>query len=823
MRCLPVSLVLSALVLASAGCREPNPLYVKTSPDSGLGPQVADGGGDQLAPAEDATTLDGSPFDAEPKDASPADVAADRWPADQKDVGSREAGADSLADLAPVPDGLPDLVPPSDTANPPADVSDDGSSDAGDDAGLACVTGANRLCPMETATSEADACQVGRSLCTDGIWSDCAPIGSTSEQICGLGVCFNKVAVCAGGKQQACQTALPFATEDGCGMGDEDCDGVVDEDCLSGCVHVSPDGVDAQADGTAVHPFRTIQAAVDWAAAGAARSKRVCVAGAETCAGVGIAAYEEALTIPVGISVQGGYAYSPWQSCGAGQPTQLVATSEAGVQFSGANLQAVTELSRFAITRKSDASLAAVAGVTVSGAQKVVLTGVFINDSPQAKATYGVRAVGGAEVQIFRSSIASGNGSEFAAAVQAEDSRVDMRENCDSVNAEGLCTTACAPAATSTASLGFRGPSAKSSTAASRAHVISLLGASQVSVVGSNSVCGANADHVVGIHVKGEAAGLAIRGNQIEATADGTETDAILIEDCGDQNPRISTNALIRAQGAAEASSTNAIRSLGACAPFIDSNKKISVQPAAGGGEANAIKCYEGTACHILGNHLVQVEDTANQADVAAIRCAGAGACPSVSHNLAIKGGVGRTTAGIVLLGADGQVEGNLDITGGCGTLASTGIDARSSSARLLGNVVSGASCAAEGEGVTFRGIGVNGDADSHLSVEGNVIDASGSGTCTGLGIDVDTSATPITVSGSYKFNRISAGACASRVDFREAGKLRPQTLQSNTFVIGPLSSPGTIPYQREGRDLLTSSEINSMGGGTTSLGNVVN
>lgn len=658
--CLAVCVAFGAI----AGCRVPNPLYGRRA-DSGADSEPSSSG-------EDTTPVR---FDADPRDNRPVDdgrlvdpgVDTRKDPIDTRDASQPDSGKD----VPPVSDSQPDSIAP-DTR--PVDT-------AG-----ACVGTATQLCALDTATTAANSCQVGSQTCQASKWTTCLGIEPVS---CGFGACKSSNSVCPSTGRQVCTLAGLGGDIDGCGGGDDDCDGLVNEDCLDQCVHVEPNGTDSSADGTADKPFRTIQAAVNWAAADASHFKRVCVAGVETCGASQKLSYQETLTIPTKVSVQGGYAYKPWQSCNNDQPTSLAVTSEAGVTFTGASAADRAEFSRFAITRKTGANLDTVAGITVSGSKTdVAIISVFINDSPVAKNTYGVRVLDGADAQIFRSSIASGNGSNFASAVQVDSAKIEMRENCDKLNSDGSCASGCT--ATSTASLGLRGPSVPSTVADSRAEVISLTNVASACLVAANTVCGADADHVVGLHIKGSASRLMVRVNHIEVSDGRKEVDAVLVQDCVDENPRLSDNVVIRAQSPSASAHAHAIRSEGGC-PFIDSNRSISVQPAPDGGEAYAIRCYAGNGCRILGNRLISVEGPNTNATVAAVLCEGGSSCPLVSHNVDIRGGNGLKTSGISLSQDDGVVNDNT-VSAGCGTLSAVAIQPTT---LVVGNTIVNAPCPA--------------------------------------------------------------------------------------------------------------------------------
>ena len=115
----------------------------------------------------------------------------------------------------------------------------------------------------------------------------------------------------------------------------------IDEDCAADCVRVSLNGDDGAGTGSTFRPFRTIQAAIAFAAGAATRPKNVCVAGGGTCFDTGMyqASDNNPLTMANGVSVYGNYEATTWTRCPFGTSdlpnltVTIAARAAAGVTF----------------------------------------------------------------------------------------------------------------------------------------------------------------------------------------------------------------------------------------------------------------------------------------------------------------------------------------------------------------------------------------------------------------------------------------------------------------------------------------------------------
>ena len=608
------------------------------------------------------------------------------------------------------------------------------------------------------------ACRAGAQVCSDGVWSSCGgqilPAGEACNALdddcngktddglgmitCGLGTCTQSVAACINGVPGVCKPGLPSFAE-ACGDGkDNDCNGVTDESCDSFCVHVAPNG-DDQGPGSTFRPFRTIQAAIQYAIGAPARPKNVCVAGGATCFDTSTyqAADGNTLTMANGVSVYGNYEATTWTRCGfgaAGLPNLTVTIAPraaAGVNFP-ATVTTPTTLDGVRIARFGGGGGAGpVAGITVSGAKQVQISNVVIDDAQSGGTTYGVNLVNGAEALITRSAIFGGVGSTAAVGVHSVGSRPTIRENCSSIDpTTGHCTATCSPTSLgihgrSPAMGGGPGPGPAAATTAPSAESVAIdLVDSPGALVERNAVCGTASGAAAGVRIAGMAAGTVLRGNAI--TADGATAQAagVSLLACADAAPWIVDNELIVGDVTGTAMRAAGVNVVGACHPVIDTNTKIAT--GANGSPDSAFGVYCGadatsaSRCSVMGNKLIQGTSSTHPTQSFAVAC-DVGACARVAGNTLLGGG-GGTVVGLSLRGTGAFVDRNT-ITGGCGSKTTTAVLADDSASRIENNVVRGAACIGntstpEADGVRVH-VGISGN---EVDVSSNTIDAGGAG-----------------------------------------------------------------------------------------------
>ncbi|HEY3498907.1 MAG TPA: MopE-related protein, partial [Polyangiaceae bacterium] len=314
--------------------------------------------------------------------------------------------------------------------------------------------------PLTGDMATASCCNGGTRTCKAGRWNVCS--GATGETCdgedndcngvvddlgtfsCGLGACRNTVTACTGGALAACVPNPPLSASDGCNGIDDDCDGAVDEDCPE-CLHVAPDGDDGAAEESAgTLPFRTVQAALDYADAHRNGPNRVCVAAGAECGATAIYMAEPGtgFTMRDGISLLGNYESTTFTRC-TNSTTRLRPGLDQSVVFPpGIRIQTV--LDGFAIDRSYSANAT---GVSVTGASGAVLSNLAIvgaiDSLPiDSNVAYGVKLVDSSAL-IARSTIDGGRSRETYA-VHATRSKVLIEENCSSpLDANGACTGDC--------------------------------------------------------------------------------------------------------------------------------------------------------------------------------------------------------------------------------------------------------------------------------------------------------------------------------------------------------------------------------------------
>ena len=679
------------------------------------------------------------------------------------------------------------------------------------------------------------ACHAGTQVCTDGTWSSCGgqvlPSGEACNGVdddcngktddglgtitCGLGLCGATAPACLNGVPGVCKAGV--AATEVCGDGkDNDCDGLVDDGCDGFCVHVAPNG-DDQGTGTAMRPFRSIQAAIDYAAGGATRPKAVCVAGGNSCFETNIYQSADAATITMagGVSVLGNYEANTWTRCpfgATGLPNLTVTIAPraaAGVTFP-ATVQAPTTLDGVRIARFSGGGgNGTIAGITVSGGKQVTIANVVIDDAMNAMTSYGVNLVNGAEAVITRSAIFGGAGSASSIGVHSVGSKPTIRENCASIDATtGHCSTACAAT-----TLGIHGRSPPQGgpgggdNGATEAVGIDLVD-SPGALVERTAVCGTFGATGVGVRIGGMAAGTIVRGNAVDADAATTNGFGVSLLACGDAAPWLVDNELLAGDPTGAATRAAGVTVSGACHPVIDSNTKIAT--GLGGSPQSAYGVYCGadmnvaSRCFVTGNKLVQGSPTAHPAQTFAVAC-DAGACARVSGNTLVGQG-GGTVVGLSLRGTGALVDRNT-ITGGCGSKTTTAVLAEDAFSRIENNIVRGASCGLGSATPEADGVRVHVAAGANeVDVNSNTIDAGGAGQCQSVaaGLGLGNTTGPKAPHGIFRDNILRAGGCAlGRIGFieTEAG-VRPRLFENNdldptgaptSLYLRPAASPATI------------------------------
>jgi hypothetical protein len=517
-------------------------------------------------------------------------------------------------------------------------------------------------------------------------------------------VCRRTVAACRAGRLTECEPGAPVSAIDGCNGEDDDCDGSLDEDCPT-CIKVTPTGDDASASqSNGATPFRSLQAAVDFADTHRGVSTRVCVAAGDACgasstyAGPGGAP----LVMRNGISVLGKYEATTWTRC-ANSTTTLAPQTGAGVSFPAA-VQSETALDGFRIDRFAAATTAA---VSVAGAHGVRLSALVVENSVAAQRSYGIDVSDGGEAHVVRSRITSGLGDVESIAVRAVDSRVVLEENCSSFDADGRCNVACGTGT---------GISSTNPPREEITHYTVLLRNSPDSRIERNAVCLVRTmeerQTLAAVRVEGDAHGVVIRGNAVEASTpdvDGPMLSTVSLADCAGASPWIVDNHSILAVAAdSEDIGLEAILTSGDCHPVVDANLEIA-NVMNGRGTGSVVRCAAAggvaSRCVISGNPSIYGagrQTTPDTSLMPGVRCE-AGSCAKISRNTlvarrthprdAVAGCSSSQTCrpqgtGLVLDRSGAFVDRNV-ISGGC-SHAGSGIEVVDSWSRIQNNRVSG-------------------------------------------------------------------------------------------------------------------------------------
>jgi len=713
-------------------------------------------------------------------------------------------------------------------------------------------TGSRACYDGKGGTLGVGACHAGAQVCSEGVWSSCAgevlPTGEACNGVdddcdgkadnglgtitCGLGACQQIVAACSNGTLGVCQAGAPAALTDGCDATDNNCNGAVDEDCAADCVRVSPSGDDGAGTGSVFRPFRTIQAAIAFAAGAATRPKNVCVAGGDTCFDTGTYQSSDStpFTMANGVSVYGNYEATAWTRCPfgtTGLPNLTVTISPrsaAGVTFP-ATVTTPTTLDGVRVTRLGGDSgggggATTATGISIVGATQVVISNVLIDDAPSVATSIGVSLTGGAQALITRSAILGGGGSGTATGIRSVGSKPTIRENCATIDpASGHCTSAC-----SSTSLGIHGRYAQQggggggpTDTATDAVAIDLTDSPGADVE-RNDICGAEAANGAGVRIGGASAGTVVRGNLISGQGSTTQAFGVSLLACADATPWIVDNELVSGDASGAATRAAGVNVVGACHPVIEGNKKIAT--GTGGLPTSAFGVFCGSdmtsvsRCTVIDNALVEGSPTTQASESFGVSCA-AGACAHIAGNTVL-GQAGATVVGLSLEGTGALVERNV-VTGGCGTKTTTGILTDDAFSRLENNVVHGAQCGGF-DTMTPETVGVRvhvAAGGNEVDVNSNTIDAGGSGNCTAAGasIGLTTSPSPKAPRGIFRDNILRAGACLlSRDDFLETSAgTTPRLYEHND--LDPAGPPSALYLTGAATALSTATAINALPG----------
>lgn len=515
-----LTLVAISLIALSA-CRERNPAYI-----------------DKVASQDAPVAADGPPTVVGP-DAGPeagADVGGPTGDARDALPPPPDAGIDQTADVpdAPgldVPDvrdarDLPDLRKPDDTADAnQADLLGDDGRDVA--SGPEVESDAPPWLPdlaIDNGAIDGTAID-GAPLCTEGAKVACA---DPSNPL--LGACRAGLRLCTGGAWGACEGEVTPVEKESCGNGvDDDCNGMTDDGCTEDCIVVAQVVSAEPPDGTPQRPFAKLADALALAAdTDGGGGRRVCVA-ASSCSASDIASteaqvFDASLVIPNGARVQGNYALQAGKltyCAGVAPPvTTLRFTAPGAAVTFGSEVSVPTELGGFVIQRFAPEAGTATdvpsLAVAVHGGKNVVLSGLFVNDSPGGDTSYGVLIDSAGQATLTGSAIGGGAGRTVAVGVYVDGGTLVLRDNCDEIE-RGNCKKTCADGV-----LGVRGRSGAAGQAGASSSAVHVAAGSSASTVAGNLLCGgaggsdALAAAVATLRCAGGAC-RSIAGNAIEA------------------------------------------------------------------------------------------------------------------------------------------------------------------------------------------------------------------------------------------------------------------------------------------------------------------
>jgi alpha-tubulin suppressor-like RCC1 family protein len=565
---------------------------------------------------------------------------------------------------------------------------------------------------------------------------------------------------------------------------------------------VTPSGDDAGASmSQGATPFRTVQAAIDFAAAHANAAQKVCVAGGAACGSTVAHAGPTgaALTMRDGVSVYGSYDEGTWTRCD-NTTTSLVLTHADGVSF-GSDLNETTALDRFEVVR---AQGTVTRGVTIDGSTNVELVGLTITGPSTGVTLFGIDIRGGAEVLLRDVEVQAVSASTGTVGVSCDRSLCVIEESSIAVAAEAGADAQ-----------GVWFEDAPGSTIAETVVVAT----------------GNGADAVTGVHVAGDATGTSFSGGSI-SSAGGTLATAIVFDGCASSAPAV-TESQLSAQGSG---------SIVAAAMVSDECNVLfarNVLQATGAGATTTI----GVACSASANEpgCVLVDNTIGTSNPLSatgtdalgygVSCAGGGGCAEIRGNtitaLGTPGNCRRVCTyegiGIDLVSGDTLVDSNI-VSAGC---VDRGVGIRvatNASARIENNLVFGrhsdAACGTALADNVLETTGVEIHGSASVDVHSNTIRGGGSqlpvSGCYSMAISLRADG------GSFRNNILHPGVCPSRNGFAEgtaadpfAPTGDPAILQNNDFesTFGyPASGERGAIYLDEGAtNLSTAAAVNAL------------
>ena len=686
--------------------------------------------------------------------------------------------------------------------------------------------------PFSPSTSGVGTCRGGTEMCNAGAWGACVGAqGPTPESCngiddncdgaiddgfgttaCGLGACRVTPSVCTSGRLAACVPLLAPTTIDGCGGGDQDCDGQIDEDCTN-CVWVSTSGSDSSLDPRVVStPYATVQHAINFAAMDATFGLRVCLL-SNGCSS-SIAVFSGPVTMASGVHVAGNYAPGGLSQCLNGWHTEIRTGDATGVLFDGT----ITRHTQLADVMITPAGTSTSAGVTVSAAHAGVITNVFIQPGiANVINAYGVDVRDGGDVLISGSTIYAGHGSNEGIGVRVVGAHAVLSNNCGAaLDSGGRCTMGC-PGSTSA---GIRGRPDINGARATTSYAI-LLRDAPGSLVASSATCGEVGFESAGIRIDGDATGTVLRGNYVAGWGGQTASYGVDIASCNGAAPLLIDNGEIYASTPqSPPAPAIAIRSVGDCHPIIQNNLRI-LSGIEGTQLATGILCGAvpggiSSGCVIEGNLLIHATISGNQIVATGVSCAQDG-CARIERN-EISGTQGGTLVGLSLGTAPAFVARN-HISGGCASVSATGVVAVNSRARFEDNVVVGAGICATAGSIAragrFVGLAASStDATYAIDVHGNDFDPGAGmivvsgGSCMSRGIEL-TGHAGVDV-GVLRGNIVLAGVCGSAYPIYEVDTTSdPIALEHNDLV----ARSGLAVYRDEGTtDIATAPLVNALG-----------
>jgi hypothetical protein len=456
-----------------------------------------------------------------------------------------------------------------------------------------------------------------------------------------------------------------------------------------------------------------------------------------------------------------------------------------------------------------------------------MLSNLTILDGPVVSKSYGVDVIHGGTATVFRSAIDGGRATLESIGVRSVGARVLVQDNCSAPPSlqTGNCSAGCTDSAPSIA-----GPTQKLASVGAAV----LLEASPGSRVERSSLCERSDTDGVPLRVRGDAAGVVVRGNVVQKSAragvSSATHEAVMIDACEGAAPWLVSNDVETAINGGDDDHARGVFAQGNCHPVVQANSSWVRIDAASGLLATGLECAASggvaSQCVVVGNARIGASVSAvnagNGVYLRGLACSG-GSCSKIANNGMIGTGAGnisRSTSlgsvGLVLDGSVALVDRNT-IAASCARYSSTiGVQVTgAANVRIQNNYLLGGegACPAPTDfgGGPYQMVGLWVDDGSSVDVSSNYI--SGSDPQNGhFSTEYPLYGVVGGGTGTYRNNVLRAGRGGNGNSRAFLEKSDPIAFQNNLLYVDVGWSRDGGPYEHD-LDHLSAAQVNELPG----------